>query len=40
MVSSKIAAVNEELEWEPTLINQSPFGQGWLVKIKMTNPAE
>ncbi|MCX7856132.1 MAG: glycine cleavage system protein H [Anaerolineae bacterium] len=40
LVSGKIAAVNEELEWEPTLINQSPFDQGWLVKIEMSNPAE
>lgn len=40
MVSGKIVEVNEELEWEPTLINQSPFDQGWLVKIEMANPAE
>lgn len=40
MVSGTIAAVNEELEWEPTLINESPFDQGWLVKIEMSNPAE
>ncbi|MCS7283134.1 MAG: glycine cleavage system protein H [Anaerolineae bacterium] len=40
LVSGKIVAVNEELEFEPTLINQSPFDQGWLVKIEMSNPAE
>jgi len=40
IVSGKIVAVNEELEWEPTLINKSPFDQGWLVKIEMSNPAE
>lgn len=40
LVSGKIVAVNEELEFEPTLINQSPYDQGWLVKIEMSNPAE
>ncbi len=40
LVSGKIVAVNEELEFEPSLINQSPFDQGWLVRIEMSNPAE
>jgi glycine cleavage system H protein len=40
LASGKIVAVNEELEFEPSLINQSPFDQGWLVKIEMSNPAE
>lgn len=40
MVSGKIVAVNEELEFEPSLINRSPFDQGWLVKIEMSNPTE
>lgn len=39
-VSGTITAVNEELEWEPTLINASPFDEGWLVKIEMADPAE
>jgi len=40
MVSGKVVEVNEELEWEPNLINESPFDEGWLVKIEMTDPAE
>ncbi len=40
MVSGKITEVNEELEWEPNLINESPFDEGWLVKIEMADPAE
>jgi glycine cleavage system H protein len=40
LVSGKIVAVNEELEFEPTLVNQSPYDQGWLVKNEMSNPAE
>ena len=39
-VSGKISEVNEELEWEPTLVNESPFEEGWLVKIEMPDPAE
>jgi len=40
MVSGKIVEVNEELEWEPTLVNESPYEDGWLVKIEMSDPAE
>lgn len=40
MVSGTITEVNEELEWEPTLVNESPYEKGWLVKIEMSNPAE
>jgi len=39
LVSGKIAEVNEELEWEPTLVNESPYEEGWLVKIEMSEPA-
>jgi glycine cleavage system H protein len=40
MASGKIAEANEELEWEPTLVNESSYEDGWLVKIEMTDPAE
>ncbi|MDH7487460.1 MAG: glycine cleavage system H protein [Anaerolineae bacterium] len=40
IVSGTIQEVNEELEWEPTLINDSPYEDGWLVKIAMSDPAE
>jgi glycine cleavage system H protein len=40
MVSGKISEVNEELEWEPTLVNESSFDEGWLVKVEMSDPAE
>ncbi len=40
LASGSIAEVNEELEWEPNLINDSPFDGGWLVKIEMSDPAE
>ncbi len=40
LVSGKITEINEELEWEPTLVNESPYEEGWLVKINMSDPAE
>jgi len=40
LVSGEIVEVNEELEWEPALVNQSPYENGWLVKIKITDTAQ
>lgn len=39
-VSGEVVEINEELEFEPTLINQDPYGEGWLVKIKMSDVKE
>jgi len=40
LVSGKIAEANEELEFEPSLVNDSPFDEGWLVKIEMSDAGE
>jgi glycine cleavage system H protein len=32
--------VNNKLEEEPALINQDAFGEGWIVKMRLTNPVE
>jgi glycine cleavage system H protein len=40
LAGGTVAEVNEELEWEPNLVNDSPYGEGWLVKIKMSDPSE
>jgi glycine cleavage system H protein len=40
MVSGKILEANEELEWEPQLVNESPYDEGWLVKIEMSDASE
>jgi glycine cleavage system H protein len=32
-VSGEVQAANQALEDEPTLINQDPYGEGWIVKI-------
>jgi glycine cleavage system H protein len=39
-VSGKIAAVNDALPDNPGAINQDPFGEGWILKIEMSDPAE
>jgi glycine cleavage system H protein len=33
IVSGEISEANEEIEWESTLINESPYDEGWLAKI-------
>ncbi|MGB9821185.1 MAG: glycine cleavage system protein GcvH [Pseudothermotoga sp.] len=39
-VSGKVLQVNEKLNDQPELVNKDPEGEGWLVKIEMTNPNE
>ena len=39
-VSGEVLEFNETLEADPAIINNDPYGQGWIIKIRMTNPAE
>jgi glycine cleavage system H protein len=39
-LSGEVLAVNEAVSETPELINEDPYGAGWLVKVKLTNPAE
>lgn len=39
-VSGEIVGVNEALEDAPETVNEDPYGDGWLVKIKLSNSAE
>jgi glycine cleavage system H protein len=39
-VSGEILEVNDKLEDNPELVNSDPYGDGWLVKIKLTNESE
>jgi glycine cleavage system H protein len=38
--SGSVVAVNPELEKTPEIVNKDPYGKGWMVKVKLTNPAE
>ena len=37
-LAGEITAVNEEIEDTPELMNTSPYGDGWIVKMTLTNP--
>lgn len=39
-VSGKVIETNKKLLQEPTLINNDPYGEGWMIKIEITNPTE
>ncbi len=39
-VGGEVIAFNEELESAPEKVNKDPYGDGWIIKIKLTNPAE
>ena len=39
-VSGEIVEVNPALEESPDVVNKDPYGKGWMVKIRITNPSE
>ena len=39
-VSGKIVAINEALPDSPERVNSDPFGEAWMVKVEITDPAE
>jgi glycine cleavage system H protein len=39
-VSGEVLAINERLDAEPGLVNTSPYGDGWMVKVRLSNRAE
>ncbi len=39
-VSGDVAAVNEELASAPELLNQDPYGKGWMFSITISDPGE
>jgi glycine cleavage system H protein len=39
-VSGEIVEVNERLEDEPEIINSDPYGDGWMIRIRLENPAD
>ncbi|KPM31356.1 Glycine cleavage system protein H [Croceitalea dokdonensis DOKDO 023] len=39
-LTGEIIEFNESLEDEPEKVNTDPYGEGWMVKIKISNPGE
>ncbi|HEY0668726.1 MAG TPA: glycine cleavage system protein GcvH [Sphingobacteriaceae bacterium] len=39
-VSGKIAELNRKLDANPELVNQDPYGDGWMVKIEVSDAAQ
>jgi glycine cleavage system H protein len=39
-LSGEIVAVNEAVSERPELINEDPYGEGWLVRVKLSDPSE
>jgi glycine cleavage system H protein len=38
-VAGEVVARNERLDDEPELINAEPYGDGWMIELKLTDPA-
>lgn len=39
-VSGEVLELNEKLEGNPELVNSDPYGEGWIIKVRMTQPDE
>jgi glycine cleavage system H protein len=39
-LSGEVVAVNDRLDKEPALVNTSPFGDGWMIKIRLKDAKE
>lgn len=39
-VSGEVLEVNGAIEGDPSVVNKDPYGAGWMVRLKITNPAE
>jgi glycine cleavage system H protein len=39
-VSGEVAAVNPKLSDTPDIVNKDPYGEGWMIRIKMTDPGQ
>ena len=39
-LSGEVTAVNEDLSGKPEAVNDDPYGEGWLVRVKLSDPGE
>jgi glycine cleavage system H protein len=39
-LSGEVVAVNDRLDKEPALVNSAPYGDGWMIKLRLKNASE
>lgn len=39
-MSGEVIEINPDLDDQPELINNDPYGEGWIIKVKVSDPAE
>lgn len=39
-IAGTITEINPSLEGSPELVNSDPYGEGWMIKMKVNNPAD
>jgi glycine cleavage system H protein len=39
-IAGEVVAINDRLDKEPALVNTDPYGAGWMIKIKPSEPSE
>jgi glycine cleavage system H protein len=39
-VSGEVLEFNDALETDPAIVNKDPYGEGWMIKIRVSDPAE
>ncbi|HEX6967123.1 MAG TPA: glycine cleavage system protein GcvH [Gemmatimonadaceae bacterium] len=39
-VAGEVVEVNQRLDKEPSLVNTDPYGEGWMVRLRVKDPAE
>ena len=39
-VAGSVAAVNAQLDSDPAVVTRSPYGDGWMIRLKVANPAD
>jgi glycine cleavage system H protein len=39
-IAGEVTAINERLDKEPALVNSDPYGAGWMIKVRPSDPSE
>ena len=39
-IAGEVVAINDRLDKEPALVNSDPYGAGWMIRVKPSNPSE